>query len=211
MVRPSPLGWSVPGPTHSPVKECVDTNTRSPGTSAVWMPITTSFFRLRAISRDQGITHRRCSNPKNFRATPGVTNWRRRYSLPRLILCFGGHPKDYIANPAKDVIEAIPSVWDETRVLPGSEPGKLVAEARRSGDQWFVAVINGGSEANVDIPLDFLAKGTWQATELLDAKDHPDAWDRETAKATAADHIRLTLSPRGGFVARIRNCGKSCK
>jgi alpha-glucosidase len=126
-------------------------------------------------------------------------------------LCFGGNPKDYIANPARDVLEAIPSVWDETRVLPGSEPGKLVAEARRSGDQWFVAIINGGSEAKVDVALDFLAKGTWQATELFDTKDHPDAWDRETVNATAADHIKLTLSPRGGFVARIQNCGKSCK
>jgi len=119
-------------------------------------------------------------------------------------LCFGGHPKDYLANPAKDVVEAIPSVWDETRVLPGSEPGKLVAEARRSGDRWFVAVINGGSEASVDIPLDFLAKGIWQATKLLDVKNHPDAWDRETVEATPADHIKLTLSPRGGFVARIQ-------
>ena len=48
-------------------------------------------------------------------------------------LCFGGHPREYLANPARDVITAIRPVWDETRVLNGSEPGKVVAEARRSG------------------------------------------------------------------------------
>ena len=46
-------------------------------------------------------------------------------------LCFGGHPREYLANPARDVLTAIPSVWDETRVLNGSDPGKLVVEARR--------------------------------------------------------------------------------
>jgi alpha-glucosidase len=126
-------------------------------------------------------------------------------------LCYGGNPKDYIANPARDVLEAIPSVWDETRVLSGSEPGKLVAEARRSGKQWFVAVINGGAETKVDVALDFLAKGSWQAIELFDGKDHPDAWDRKTMQTTTADHIKFTLSPRGGFVARIQKCGKVCK
>jgi len=87
--------------------------------------------------------------------------------------------------------------------------GHACVEVRTPGDK--VILINGGSETNVDVALDFLAKGTWQATELFDTKNHPDAWDRETVNATAADHIKLTLSPRGGFVARIQNCGKSCK
>ena len=40
-------------------------------------------------------------------------------------LCFGGHPQEYLANPARDVLTAIRPVWDETRVLNGSEPGKV--------------------------------------------------------------------------------------
>lgn len=119
-------------------------------------------------------------------------------------LCYGGSPQSYLENPARDVLTAIAPVWDETRVLPGSEPGKVVAEARRSGKQWFIAVMNGGEATSLDISLSFLGAGTWEATQLRDAKDKPDAWDREDGKATRADHIRLQIAARGGFVGWFR-------
>ncbi len=119
-------------------------------------------------------------------------------------LCFGGHPQSYLENPARDVLTAISPVWDQTVVLPGSEPGKVVAEARRSGKQWFIAVINGGEATTLDIPLAFLGSGSWQSTLLRDTKDKPDAWDRQDGKATSHDHIRLEIAARGGFVGWIR-------
>ncbi len=118
-------------------------------------------------------------------------------------LCFGGSPQSYLENPSRDVLTAISPVWDETRVLAGSEPGKVVAEARRSGKQWFIAVINGGNATTLDIPLDFLGAGSWQSTQLRDAKDKPDAWDRQDGKATRSSHIRLDVAARGGFVGWI--------
>ncbi|MGI4756811.1 MAG: glycoside hydrolase family 97 catalytic domain-containing protein [Janthinobacterium lividum] len=118
-------------------------------------------------------------------------------------LCFGGHPQSYLENPARDVLTAMPAVWDETRVLPGSEPGKVVAEARRSGKQWFLAVINGGEATTLDIPLEFLDVGSWRAVQLRDAKDKPDAWDRQDGKVTRSDRVRLELAARGGFVGWI--------
>jgi alpha-glucosidase len=119
-------------------------------------------------------------------------------------LCFGGHPKDFVANPAKDVLMALPATWDETRILKGSEPGSIVAEARRKGDQWFVAVMNGGSTTSLDLSLDFLGAGTWKSSQLFDVKDKADAWDRRERDVTRANHIRLDLAPRGGFVGWIR-------
>ena len=118
-------------------------------------------------------------------------------------LCFGGHPQSYLENPARDVLTAISPVWDETLVLPGSEPGKVVAEARRSGKQWFIAVINGGEATTLDIPLNFLGAGSWKSTQLRDAKDKPDAWNRQDGKATRNGHIRLEIAARGGFVGWI--------
>ena len=119
-------------------------------------------------------------------------------------LCFGGHPKDFVANPAKDVLMALPATWDETRVLKGTEPGSVVAVARRKGDQWFVAVMNGGSVKSLDVSLDFLGAGTWKSSQLFDVKDKDAAWDRRERKVTRADRIRLELAPRGGFVGWIR-------
>ena len=101
-------------------------------------------------------------------------------------------------------LTAISPVWDETVVLPGSRPGKVVAEARRRGKQWMIAVINGGEATTLDLPLGFLGGGTWTSTELRDAADKPDAWKRADGKATAKDHIRLQLAARGGFVGWIR-------
>ena len=118
-------------------------------------------------------------------------------------ICFGGHPQSYLDNPARDVLTAMPAVWDETRVLAGSEPGKVVAEARRSGQQWFIAVINGGEVTTLDLPLDFLGTGQWKSTLLRDVKDKQDAWDRKDIEATRSDHIKLELAARGGFVGRI--------
>lgn len=119
-------------------------------------------------------------------------------------LCTGGHPRDYVANPARDVISAIPAVWDETRVLSGSEPGKVVAEARRSGNQWFVAVMNGGGPTRLDLSLEFLGDGKWKASRLYEIEGKPDAWDRQDDTTTSAGHIQLNLSPRGGFVGWFR-------
>jgi alpha-glucosidase len=119
-------------------------------------------------------------------------------------LCFGGHPQEYLANPARDVLTAIRPVWDETRVLNGSEPGKVVAEARRSGNEWFVAVMNGADATSIDISLSFLGSGTWKSSQLRDTKDKADAWDRKDGSVTRADHMTVDLPPRGGFVGWIR-------
>jgi alpha-glucosidase len=119
-------------------------------------------------------------------------------------LCFGGHPQSYLENPARDVLTAISPVWDETRVINGSEPGKLVAVARRTGKQWFIAVMNGADATTLELPLDFLGPGTWSAVQLRDAKDSPDAWDRQAGQVTSRDQIELQITARGGFVGWLR-------
>jgi len=119
-------------------------------------------------------------------------------------LCTGGHPKDYVANPAKDVISALPAAWDETLVLPGSEPGKIAGMARRHGDSWFIGVMNGKDSAALDIPLKFLAAGDWKATRLADVPDKADAWDRAEESVNGQSSWHVPLSPRVGFVAWIR-------
>lgn len=119
-------------------------------------------------------------------------------------LCYGGHPRDFLANPALDLLQAIPPVWDETRVLPGSEPGKIAAIARRSGSQWFLAVLNGADAASLDLSLAFLGDGSWKATLLGDVKGRPDAWDRREKTLLSSDRLSLSLSARGGYVAWLR-------
>ena len=124
-------------------------------------------------------------------------------------LCYGGHPQSYLENPAHDVLTAISSVWDETRILAGSEPSKVIVEARRSGKQWFIAVINGGEATTLDIPLDFLGAGSWKATQLRDTKDKPDAWERQDTEATRKAHIQLQIAAREVLLAGSINKSSS--
>lgn len=123
------------------------------------------------------------------------------FTSPALV--YGAHPQNLLDNPAVDLIKNIPSVWDETIVLPGSEIGEIAAFARRSGDNWFLAVLNGESERNFQLPLSFLGEGLYQATI---AKDHPQnsgTIKMEKAFSRSTDTLPVYMRGGGGFVVRF--------
>jgi alpha-glucosidase len=59
------------------------------------------------------------------------------------LLCWADHPEQYLASDSLEIIKTLPTVWDETRVLPGSRLSDLAVFARRRGNDWYVAGING--------------------------------------------------------------------
>jgi alpha-glucosidase len=70
--------------------------------------------------------------------------------------------------PELEFIDAVPTVWDDTRVLNGY-PGEFAVVARRSGDRWFVGVLNGTRVREFEIPLDFLDPGqSYEASLYFD-------------------------------------------
>ena len=119
-------------------------------------------------------------------------------------LSLGGHPLTYLSNPGLDLLKAVPATWDETIVLPGSEPGKVAALARRSGTDWFIAVINNDEAREMTINLTFLKKGAWQLVELADDPDKPDSYKRLVKTVTSGQLVTLNMRPRGGYTAYIR-------
>jgi alpha-glucosidase len=117
------------------------------------------------------------------------------------VLVYGGNPASFLANPAVDMIKSIPSVWDETRVLPPSEIGELALFARRSGKQWFIAAMNGPSERTLNLDLSFLPGGARRALIVRDKLDDPGAVEVETR--TAPNVLTIAMRRSGGFIARI--------
>lgn len=93
------------------------------------------------------------------------------YTSPLMVL--GEHPSKILNSPAVDIIKSIPTVWDETRVLPQSKIGDLVVFARRSGSTWFLSAINGNSNTGktVDIDLSFLNSGEYEVNYCADKED----------------------------------------
>jgi hypothetical protein len=58
-------------------------------------------------------------------------------------------------EPELEFLDALPTVWDDTRAVQGSI-GEFAVLARRSGDAWFLGAMNAGSGRTLSVPLDFL-------------------------------------------------------
>ncbi len=86
------------------------------------------------------------------------------------LLIYAEHPQNILNHKAVELIKQIPAVWDETIALPRSEIGELAAFARRTGEKWFVAVMNGPAARGLTIDLSFLKEGEHQATLVRDEK-----------------------------------------
>ena len=115
---------------------------------------------------------------------------------------FADQYKFYVGSPLEDLFRDIPVVWDETRVLAGTEMGEVVVYARRKGNVWWLGVMNGAQEREVKIPLDFLTTGA-HGTLIYDHPTTDSAVDRREQSVSPADVLTLKLRPAGGFVARF--------
>ena len=110
-------------------------------------------------------------------------------------------PESYLSQPdqVQQFLSALPSVWDETRLIDGY-PGRFVILARRSGHRWYVAGINGlAIPQHFRVPLDFL-KNKLKVTVFADNDTKDASWDIHTTEIVPQE---VSLQPRGGFVWMI--------
>jgi alpha-glucosidase len=120
------------------------------------------------------------------------------------LMIYGAHPQHILENPAAELIKTIPSVWDETIVLPVSEIGELATFARRKNDVWFVGIMNALTGKTVRVPLDFLSARRYQATLVRDQMDEPAAVKIEKITVGRRDTLTIKMRAGGGFVARFQ-------
>jgi len=170
-------------------------------TSAPWArhDVTLPFTRMLAGLADYTPTH--------FGRKLGDTTWAHQVAnaviLTAPFLCFAAHPANILANPTVDIVKSIPSIWDETVVLPISEIGETAAFARRKGDAWFVAITNGPNARTVPIDLTFLGEGSYRCTLVRDTGEAA-AVKIEQMTLSRTDSLFTNLRSGGGFVARFR-------
>jgi len=119
------------------------------------------------------------------------------------LLTYAANPDTILMNPAVDVIKNIPAVWDETIVLPGSEIGELAAFARRKGDSWFLAIMNGVQPKHIKFSTSFLRNGNYKARIVKDDVNNPASVIMENSSYSAKDFIELDLVSGGGLVAEF--------
>jgi len=121
------------------------------------------------------------------------------YTSP--VVFYADKPEVYLKTPAVDVLKTIPSTWDETVVLPGSKIGELAAIARRSGEKWFVGIINGGAARSYNLDLAFLGRAEYSSMQLADNPQRADDLTRTEAVVRGGATRIVGMDAGGGFVA----------
>ena len=111
-------------------------------------------------------------------------------------------PESFLAQPAEvqQFLSHLPNVWDDTRYVAGY-PGESAVLARRSGNTWYVAGINGTDEEQaISIPLKGIIKKAKNIYLFADSNDKNNPWNITTERRLPS---AVTCQPRGGFVLVI--------
>ncbi|MBS0024088.1 glycoside hydrolase family 97 catalytic domain-containing protein [Microbacterium paraoxydans] len=100
----------------------------------------------------------------------------------------------------RHVLSAVPTVWDESRLIEGF-PGDYATIARRTGSDWFIGSVSDAARTT-NIPLTFLGAGTYTATLFKDG-----ATDRqivtETRTVTSSSTLAIPVRANGGLTVQI--------
>jgi alpha-glucosidase len=112
-------------------------------------------------------------------------------------------PRGMAEVPAyiKDFLRKVPSCWDDTKFVEGY-PGKYVIIARKSGETWYMAGINGeDNEKDIDVVLPFVDNaGSYMI--ITDGADNR-SFNMKKFKYETGKNIKATLKGYGGFVVKF--------
>jgi alpha-glucosidase len=143
-----------------------------------------------------------CTSKKFTRTTTAAHELATAIILNSGIIHYADKPEFFESLPAEalQVFRDAPARWDETRCLAG-EPGRVVIFARRSGNSWFIAGLN-GTDAPLPSELDLSAFNDFQKRTLI-AEGTDAAMQVTVSKPAASTHWKHTMPPRGGFILRL--------
>jgi alpha-glucosidase len=126
------------------------------------------------------------------------------YESPLQMLC--DSPSAYLREPGiMDFLSRVPTVWDETKVL-SAKVGDYVAVARKSGEEWYVGVMTDWTPREIEVDLNFLDGGEYQADIYADgvnASKYAADYLRTKKVVSAGDKLKVKLAPGGGWAARL--------
>lgn len=186
-----------------------------PGVDVMRYDVTAPFIRMAAGPMDYtpgAMTNAAPGNYRSINDTPMSFGTRAHqlamyvvYEAPLQMLA--DSPGAYRSNPESlRFISAIPTVFDETRVLAG-EVGEYIAVARRKGDTWYVGALTSLTPRDLKIPLSFLAPGVaYNAVTMSDGVNvNRNGADcrREERRVTSGSELDAAMASGGGFAAII--------
>ena len=126
------------------------------------------------------------------------------YESPLTVVC--DHPDNILNQPGSDFLKIVPTTWDDIKFV-GGYPGDYVAIAKRSGEKWFLGVMNNSTGKTVELNLSFLPAGNYEAETWADTKNsdkEPKEIKKEILKFKSPGALKVVMAKDGGFVAIIK-------
>jgi len=116
------------------------------------------------------------------------------------------NPSNYYREPVcMEFLEAVPSVWDDTKVLD-AKVSDYILIARRSGNRWFAGAMTDWDARELNLDLSFLDDGNYSMQiwkDGVNADQHAADFKKEEMQVTNASKIQISMAPGGGWAAII--------
>jgi hypothetical protein len=112
---------------------------------------------------------------------------------------FGLVPEEFKLMPevVVEFLQTVPAAWDTIHFVDGY-PGQYVVVARKSGDTWTIAGINGTDDKkSVSLDLSFIPENA-SGTLITDGADR--TFSQTLLEKSALRKATIEMQPRGGFV-----------
>ena len=115
-------------------------------------------------------------------------------------------PSNYLREPeAMEFLSAVPTEWDETKVLD-AKIADYVLVARRNGRDWYVGAMSDWTARDLDVDLSFLPDGNFTMDAYQDginADHNASDYKKTSSQVSQATRLKIHLAPGGGWAARI--------
>jgi len=119
---------------------------------------------------------------------------------------FSGNISQGIMEPLfMDLLGSIPTTWDETKILQG-KIGEYIITARKKGNDWFIAGLNGNLSKEISLLLDFVEPGDYQSMTCKDGLNAGNYGSDYTISEGVQKYnqpVNITMAPGGGFVIKL--------
>lgn len=151
------------------------------------------------LSRDNKSRHRRYTTDV-FEMAAAIMN-------QAAIQCIAIYPNNLTELPQHEIdfLKNVPTTWDETQFVEGY-PGKYAVVARRHGDKWYVAGLNGTDQVKkLTLSLPMLAGKTITYYYETANKDKKALWpvsQVKTAKVDKKGFLKVEMQPKGGIIVQ---------
>ena len=149
----------------------------------------------RYLSRDNKSRHRRYTSDV-FEMAAAIVN-------QASINCIAIYPNNLTELPQHEIdfLKGVPTTWDETRFVDGY-PGKYTVIARRHGNSWYVAALNGTDKAlTLTLQLPMLAGQ--QVDYYYETPDKQSLWPKSAIRQTKVGKdgkMKINMQPMGGSI-----------